>query len=66
MHRRISLNAYDMFETIVISLRLSRDDFSGEDQEPFQNAWVASTLSVGDSEDTEWIRRALRAMLEAL
>jgi hypothetical protein len=66
MYRVCSLHAYDVLDTIVVSVQLSEFDKPGEHEITRTIHWHDYVSSVGDDDPSLWLWRVLQLMQEHL
>lgn len=65
MHRTATLQAYDMFGHIMISVQIRDHDVTGQYAEEPEFRCSALVPSTGEAEPHEWLQQALLGLLEA-
>jgi len=65
MHRTASIQCYDMFGHIMVSVRIRDHDVTGQMAEEPEFACSALVPSTGEGEPVEWLQQALLGLLEA-
>lgn len=66
MYRMASIAAFDVMETVHVHATVRLWDGLQTGSPTSESAWTVDVQGVGSSEDHEWLRDALVALIEAL
>lgn len=66
MYRTATAAAYDVMDSVFVTVKVQTYEPDGEGYEKTESAWVTTVPSTGEDDDREWLRDALVALLEVL
>ena len=66
MYRTASAAAYDVMDSVFVTVRVQTYEPDGEGFEKTESRWVTTVPSTGEADDREWLRDALVGLIEAL
>lgn len=66
MYRTATAAAYDVMDSVFVTVRVQTYEPDGEGFEKTESAWVTTVPSTGEDSDREWLKDALVALLEVL